>query len=195
MSGKSLSIVGLKFQQLTVVERVPTNVPNRFTWSCLCDCGATTTAQSGDLKRGRAISCGCHRIADGSKSPIYRRWADMKQRCENPKDTNYSRYGGRGISVCDRWLDFKGFHDDLISSYVEGYQLDRIDNDGNYEPENCRWATPKENSNNKSTNVFFEHNGQSKTIAEWSEELGINYHTIVRRIESNWPSKKVLTPL
>ena len=125
--------------------------------------------------------------------PLDRCWADMKQRCTNSKSTGYYRYGARGISVCYRWMTFKNFHADLIDKYVTGYQLDRIDNDGNYEPSNCRWVTGKANSNNKSTNLFIEHEGEVKTIMQWSEETGINYHTLIRRLESGWDTAKMLT--
>ena len=107
----------------------------------------------------------------------------MKSRCYNPKDTNYKHYGGRGIIVCDEWRkSFAVFYEWVCTSgYEEGRTLDRINNDGNYEPTNCRWATPKEQANNTRINRHLERDGTAKTVSQWAEDLGINRTTIIGR--------------
>lgn len=108
-------------------------------------------------------------------------WRRMIQRCTNPKDKNYKTYGGRGIKVCDRWMkSFDTFFEDIGSAPSEDLTIDRINNNGNYEPNNCRWATRKQQSNNKRDNVIIRFNGQSKTLAEWAEAFGMKYHTVYR---------------
>jgi len=119
------------------------------------------------------------------QTPIYRSWYNMKTRCYNIKCKHYSRYGGRGIKVCERWMTFEGFLKDMQYSYKEGLQLDRINNDGNYEPSNCRWTTSKVNSRNRSSNRLITHNGVTKTVAEWAEGSGIKSSLFRQRLYVN----------
>jgi hypothetical protein len=112
---------------------------------------------------------------------VYRQYQGVLQRCYNPNNSRYARYGGRGITVCEQWRNsFEQFYKDMGDS-PEGTTLDRIDNDGNYEPSNCRWATPQEQSNNTHTNVLIEHDGKTMTIADWARHLGLPYHWIKYR--------------
>ncbi len=127
-----------------------------------------------------------------SQTRIWRAWKSMLQRCEAPNNRGYSRYGGRGISVCERWHDFSNFLADM-GERPEGLTLDRINNDGNYEPGNCRWATIKEQSRNKSTNRFIEFNGERRCLTEWAEVLGIKTGTLQARLKK-WPIEQALTP-
>lgn len=133
-----------------------------------------------------------HRL---KSTPEYNSWCAMKQRCNYSKNKRYDRYGGRGITVCDRWNNsFLAFLEDMGKRPTTKHTLDRIDNEGNYEPKNCRWVTNIEQSNNRSGNVLVKFNGQSKTIRQWSLSTGIGYKTLRQRIFAyKWPVEKALT--
>ena len=128
-----------------------------------------------------------------SRSPIYLCWQNIRQRCFNPKMPHYERYGGRGITVCDRWMVFENFVADM-GERPPNMTLERIDNDGPYSPENCRWATRKEQSNNRFCNVRITYNNETLTVAQWSERTGIHHNTISLRLEKRWPTEKILDP-
>ena len=122
------------------------------------------------------------------------RWRHMKERCYDETYHSYHRYGGRGIRVCDRWLEsFQAFIDDVGFPPFEKAQLDRIDNDGNYEPNNCRWITEAEQHNNTSRNINITYNGETKTLKQWSESIGINYDTLKKRYKMGWSVEDMLT--
>lgn len=127
-----------------------------------------------------------------SETPTYDSWAHMKGRCLNPNDDRFSSYGGRGITVCERWMLFENFLADM-GERPEGLSIDRIDNDGNYEPSNCRWATASQQMNNRRTNHFLEHGGQRKTVTEWSRNLGVSHEVIRTRIRRGWDVDAALT--
>jgi hypothetical protein len=144
---KKLNLVGERFSHLTVIGAAPGDGVQSF-WYCKCDCGNTIVRAGGDLRKNRNKyqACGCY---IGSNKRLNRRlyevWKGIRARCNNPNHTSYNNYGGRGIAVCGRWDDFKLFLADVESGYKPGLHLDRIDNNGNYEPSNCRWVTQKEN--------------------------------------------------
>ena len=129
----------------------------------------------------------------GHRHPLYSRWAGMIDRCTNPKHIYFHNYGGRGIVVCERWRDFALFILDMGSTFKPGLTLDRIDNDGNYCPENCRWATPKEQGNKSRINTILTAFGKSQTITQWAEELKIHHNTLHGRLKLGWPLEKVLS--
>lgn len=131
----------------------------------------------------------------GEYKRLYKTWADMKNRCMSPDYRNYHRYGGRGIKVCDEWMQYEPFKDwALKNGYNDSLTISRIDINGNYEPSNCKWATPKEQSNNQTNTVRFEYNGESHTIAEWAEIVGLPRTTLSHRINKHhWPIEKALT--
>jgi len=147
-----VDLAGTRFGTLVVVRLAEPDYFGKSQWVCQCDCGVQTIVRANALRRGTVSGCGCtnpRRTTHGrSKTPAYRSWACMIRRCLFDTSPNYRHYGGRGITVCEEWKKFENFHRDMGERPV-GYQLDRIDNDGNYEPGNCRWVTPKENSNNR----------------------------------------------
>lgn len=127
---------------------------------------------------------------DGKISRIYRVWGSMVGRCLSPSNTGYKNYGGRGIKVCERWLDFKNFFADMGEAPTPKHSIDRIDNDGDYEPSNCKWSTKKEQGNNKRTNRLIEYRGRTQTAQQWSDELGIKLNTLTSRLDSGMDSEE-----
>lgn len=162
-------------------------------WKCKCECGTFKEIHGGSLVLRRSESCGCllkEKLKNGlnsthgmSKTRIYATWGRIIYRCYNKKTSDWYLYGGRGIKVCDRWrYSFENFFEDMGSTYKEGLTIDRKDNDGNYEPENCRWATQKQQQRNKRNSHNITFNGKTQCIAAWAEELGIKVSTLGMRI-------------
>ena len=179
---------------------------------CKCDCGNIIDIVPSQLFNNQVKSCGCSKrennilannkstssgnYLDGrTKNPLYGTWKRMIARCEDSSANHYDRYGGRGIKVCDEWHDFWNFvkWSDSIGGRPDGYTLDRINNDGNYEPNNCRWADWKTQASNTSSNRFIEYCGKTQTIQQWALELGINRQTLTNRINRGWSIEKALT--
>lgn len=183
-----IDLTGCKFGLLTVVERAP-NDGRRTMWKCQCDCGNIVVVRAENLKSGNTKSCGCqarrnhfkHGMSNTKLAGILN---GMIQRCNNKNHQEYGIYGGRGITVCDDWVcDHKSFYEWAIANgYREGLSIDRIDSNGNYEPSNCRWADTITQANNTRKNVYIEHDGEIHTISEWSQIIGVNYHTLWRRV-------------
>ena len=159
-------------------------------WKCLCDCGKSSVVMGQSLRRGQTKSCGCAQapITHG-KSGIkeYSVWDAMIQRCTNVNHKNYHNYGGRGITVCDRWKKFEHFYEDM--GEANGLSLDRVDNDKGYSRDNCRWATQKVQANNMRTNVIITVDGVTKTRQEWSIISGISSENIRSRMRDGWSEK------
>jgi len=181
MGGRKLpDLTGSVFGRLTVIEK---GVPNRFgqsQWVCVCDCGTIKTVDSNCLRRGLTKSCGCirterlianYRTHGMSGLPEYRSWGCMKSRCYNENSANFHRWGGRGIKVCDRWLNsFENFLADMGLKPSPAHSLDRFpDKDGDYGPGNCRWATEKEQQGNKGSNVWYEYKGKKMILQGWAD--------------------------
>lgn len=183
--GKLINISNFVFGRLTVIDKAGKDKFGHIIWKCKCECGNTTNVLVDNLLRGLIKSCSClrteelenratHGFTKGSTKGIkvlseHRSWSSMKGRCYNPKNKKYSRYGGRGITVCNRWIkSFENFIADMGMKPTPNLSIDRINNDGNYEPSNCRWATKKEQSNNRSTNRWLEYKGERKVISEWA---------------------------
>ena len=183
-------LTGQRFGRLVVVGLHPTETRKTY-WVCQCDCGNVKIVRSDSLQCGAIRSCGCLKkeqdkknliLGDGRRkfaetgfkvggTRIYNIWQNMKARCYNEHDARYDRYGGRGIKVCEEWRsDFIAFHDWAMSyGYQDDLTIDRIDNDGDYCPDNCRWSTVKEQCNNRSTNVNIKIGNATKTLTEWCE--------------------------
>lgn len=128
------------------------------------------------------------------RHPLYRRWVDMRQRCLNPTNHRYNLYGGRGITVCDRWADPKNFIADMGPSFQPGLKLERIDNNGPYSPENCTWATQSKQMNNTRSNHHLTIEGTTRTIAEWCKEFGVYRTLVTTRLRLGWPTELLFSP-
>jgi len=194
--GRFRDLAGQRFGRLLVIERAG-NKGRRVCWRCRCDCGAEVEVRSPSLTRGRTVSCGCYHYGLITKhgmwrTPVYRSWHSMMDRCNKPRHVAYMRYGGRGIKVCDRWLDFEQFYEDM-GHRPAGQTLDRIDNNGDYEPGNCQWATPSQQGRNQKNNRRLTYKGVTKCLAGWVETMGINYHTLHHRLEKGWSVEDALT--
>jgi len=183
---KIKDLTGQKFGRLTVVSFAE-NRDHVLYWNCLCECGNKKIVQGGSLKSGASTSCGCFHIEKvtkhgynkgGNSSPTYHSWINMIQRCTNPNNKCYMDYGGRGIIVCERWLEFINFLEDMGEKPSREYSIDRIDNSGNYCPENCKWSTSKEQAYNRRSNVQLTFNGETKLQYDWAKEWEINHGII-----------------
>lgn len=174
-------------------------------WLCRCDCGKMVERLAHHLLKGKHPSCGCmlkkvraeipKRKRHGmTGSPEYGVWQSMIQRCTNPNNRNYHRYGGRGILICERWMKFDNFFEDMGFRPV-GKWIDRLDNNAGYFPENCAWRTREEQMNNLEKSRILEAFGKKKTVAQWSRELGINRATLFKRIRMGWTGEKILSPV
>ena len=197
--GKCIDMTGQKFGRLTVIGRTENYITPKGTkfsqWICKCECGNTCTAKVSDLKYGKTKSCGClhnelarqrrtkHSLS-GTK--LYMIWKAMKQRCSNSNNKDYPNYGGRGIKVCDEWQNsFESFYTWAKNNgYSEELSIDRIDVNGNYEPNNCRWVSAKVQSNNTRCNHRIEFGGKSHTMSEWAEITGIKMQRPKRPLTS-----------
>lgn len=192
----SIDLTGKRFGRLVVVTKSNLRTPSGgVKWVCECDCGSTFNALGQSIRKGHTLSCGClHREAVSrmgkanathglSNTPEFRSWYSMKTRCYNEKSHAYPDYGGRGIKVCERWLNsFELFLKDMGPRPSVGHSIERNDNNGDYEPGNCRWATRLEQSNNKRSNKKFNIDGELKTITQLAKERGILVSTLARRL-------------
>lgn len=197
--------IGQKISRLTIADIFPRKRPNGrsdIVCRCVCDCGKQVDVTTSHLKDGHTKSCGClkhdtkaqlkHGMSHSKIDEIYK---GMKARCYNKNSKAFPRYGGRGITICDEWLsDKKKFFEWAFENgYKDGLTIDRIDNDGMYEPSNCRWSTYKVQANNTSKNRRVKWNGESHSLAEWQDILGISQKTIGYRLRRGWTVADALT--
>lgn len=205
MSGHVKDIRGRKFGRLTVVSYVGRDEKTRAArWMCLCECGTNKIVDYWSLKSGETASCGClYRETRGrislthgrTKTPEYGIWKMMRRRCYDQAFHKHKDYGARGIKVCDRWKDsFENFFADMGERPLRAHSLDRIDNDKDYSPENCRWATAREQAANRRTSIVLEFNGDKMCIKQWADKLGMAACTIQYRVNQGWPIEKILAP-
>lgn len=203
---KFVDLTGQKFGRLTVIERV--GVKNHHSlWKCKCDCGNLHYATIDNLKGGHTKSCGCiakeimtgnkyRQTHGGTHSRLYNIWHSIKQRTQNPKTINFSLYGGKGITMCEEWKNsFETFRDwSIKNGYSESLSIDRINGECGYTPENCRWVDMKTQQNNRCNNHLITYNGETHTLSQWAEKIGIKPKTLSARIfDSKWSEEKALT--
>ena len=195
-------LTGRKFGRLTVIEFSGVTNDRRTKWKCICDCGNEKVIIGKNLKNGNTKSCGClhkekfnHKTHGKRNTRLYSIWRNMLNRCECKSHTEYFRYGGRGIKLCDEWKDFNNFYNWAITNgYTDKLSIERKDVNGNYEPSNCRWATAREQSRNTRRNRILEYNGKKQCIADWEEETGISRALIQQRIDRlGWSVEKALS--
>lgn len=203
---KAIDMTGRKYGRLTVVSKSGRTDDGKITWLCLCDCGGSAVVCGQRLRSGGTRSCGCihhemlvktkstHRhTANGRFSRTYNTWAGMLTRCTNPKTACYSRYGARGITVCEEWKVFDNFLRDM-GERPEGKTLDRINNCLGYSKENCRWATAAEQGRNNRRNRMVTAFGQTMCVVDWAAKTGINRTTINTRLDAGVSPEEAVTP-
>lgn len=206
MSMKHVIPVGSKFGRWTVLDETRT-AKGKLAWRCRCECGTERVVVGTSLRRGASRSCGCWSSEVSSRTCVkrckthgktgtraFRTWSAMLDRCRNQRSSNYPRWGQRGIRVCERWASsFENFYADM-GDPPDGATLDRIDNDGDYCPDNCRWANGIEQSRNRpGYNRMVTYCGVTATVAEWAQRTGLSYSTIWQRINAGWPVNVALT--
>lgn len=197
----AIDISGQRFGRLVTVCRVSSDQRGQARWLCRCDCGAEHEVAGRVLRDGRSQSCGCleketagrhfrtHGGTIGGQSREYRAWTGMRNRCSNAKPY-YKHWNGRGVKVCERWNDFANFLSDMGPHPGQGYSLDRIDVDGDYEPANCRWATWNEQANNRTTTIRVAVAGKLTALSEASRRFGVKPGTAYRRIiKAGWEAE------
>lgn len=205
MGAKSIDLTGKRFGRLVVLGVSTVRLYGKqLAWDCQCDCGTMKPVITALLKAGHTKSCGC--LKRECKPPVVRThgmshysgikvWEGMIRRCTNPNDKDFSRYGGRGIRVCELWLDVRNFAKDM-GEKPQGCSLDRIDPNGDYCPQNCRWATPAQQGANKRNNRMIAHDGQVLHMSEWCRRLNVNPSTVLNRLKSGMdPSLALTLPL
>lgn len=196
-------MIGKKFGRLLVLKETDERKDRRIVYKCLCDCGNITFVTGKNLRNGNTKSCGClsvdklkqrSTIHGKTNTKLFHVWCDVRRRCNNSNRGDYKYYGGRGIKVCDEWLhDFMAFYDWAMNNgYNDNLTIDRIDVNGNYEPNNCRWITHKEQCNNRRSNVLLTYKGKTQNMTQWAKELNISYSTIKHRHSKGWNDKDCL---
>jgi hypothetical protein len=202
-----IDLSGRKYGRLTVVKRTGKDRQRRYHWLCRCSCGEEKIVRGDSLKSGKTKSCGClhkekvaHLLTKHGHatrmtvSQAYRSWQHIIQRCTNPKHQHYHLYGGRGIMVCERWLNsFENFLVDMGEPPSPTHSIDRIDNNNQYCKSNCQWATKREQSRNRRNNHLETYNGKTQCLASWAEEYNIVYQTLQKRLKLGWSIEKALT--
>lgn len=209
--GKIIEMIGNKYGRLTVIERASVGKSGAVKWKCKCDCGNIVIVNGSFLRNGHTSSCSClqkdiaartakkmgmeNKRHGMSQARVHNIWRGMKQRCEDHNAEDWPRYGGRGITVCDEWRDnFEAFRDwAMVNGYRDDLSIDRIDNDGNYCPENCRWATDEEQNNNRRNSRMVTFNGKTMSLKQWANETGIPRGTIAARLRTGWTVERAMT--
>jgi len=207
MRGKKRNWVGVKQGRLTILCESGRDSDGNVLWECVCDCGARCVKPNKTLAAGvKSCSIGCGvslsntkrvqhgHAADSARSTVYRAWVSIKQRCLNPNNSHYHRYGGRGVTICDRWLTFKNFLEDVGFPPESRLSIDRINNNRGYEKGNVRWATKAEQSNNREVTLRCCIDGVILTLSEAASLYGVNYMTVFQRHKRGLQGKDLVTP-
>lgn len=198
ITGRYKDISGQNFGRLTALYRLH-NTKGRTKWLCVCECGNFTEVRSDFLQSGNTKSCGCLNRDiitkhNKSKDRVYNIYQGMKKRCYLKCNHDYKNYGARGIAVCDEWRNnFQAFYNwSMANGYNDKLTIDRIDVNGNYEPNNCRWCNMKQQARNRRNNIYFTYNGETHCLTDWCEILGLNRKTIYERLRHGWSYKRAL---
>lgn len=202
-----LDRTGVRFGKLVAIScfKKP-EWPKRTYWNCVCDCGKEIAVQGGHLQMGHTVSCGCAKAdlisaaktthghtANHGSTKEYSAWLGMKNRCYNPNYYLYHHYGGKGVTVCQKWLDsFESFLADMGNA-TDGYSLERKNTAGNYESDNCKWADAVEQQNNKTNNVKITYDGKTLSTGQWARVVGICHKRIWARVKAGWSPERILT--
>jgi hypothetical protein len=200
--GVTKDILGKKFNRLEVWARIGRDAHRNTTWACRCDCGNFIVVASRSVTSNNTRSCGCfhidqittHGMSYCGRNTVYEYgvWGNMRNRCNNPNDKDYPKYGGRGIKVCERWNSFENFLTDM-GKCPDGYQIERRNNNDGYHPDNCYWATRKVQNRNKRTNRNITYNDETLCVTEWAERLGIKSDTLFSRLDKGWSVERAFT--
>ena len=206
---RAINLIGLTFGRLTVISRLP-SVGGATMWRCRCECGEMRSVVGKNMRNGVTRSCGCLKSEISRQRAVarntthgwaphhdrtgeYRAWVGARNRCLDPNNASWKHYGGRGITICDRWRhSFEHFISDMGKRPSNRHSLDRIDNDGPYAPENCRWATLAQQANNRSNNNRLEVDGHVMTLSEAATKYGVAASTIAARRHLGWPMAMAL---
>ena len=195
--GYKIDLTGTRYSRLVAIKYSRTGSGYKG-WECMCDCGNTVVVHTQSLRRGLTKSCGClqqeSRTKHGKyKTLEYNTWRRIKSRCVDKSKHNYYLYGGRGIKVCDRWVNsFENFLEDMGERPSKDHSIDRIDNDGDYSPENCRWATKQQQIDNKRNSITINYKGKKLTPKQAAAEYGLNAHTLRGRVRRGWSCVEVI---
>ena len=209
MNKVTKDLTGQRFGRLVAIEVVGKSNSHGVLWRCKCDCGNEKITRSNYLIAGQTTSCGCYRSELSSKfmsrsaewntrhgmahTPLFNQWCSMRRRCTDPKNRMYHRYGGRGIRFCKEWEQFEPFKEwALAHGWKEHLALDRIDNDGDYCPENCRWVTQRENNRNKPNLIYLTIDGERKLLVDWADETGQPRWRLYYRRNCGWSDREIV---
>lgn len=198
---RKIDLTGKRFSRLVVISEADRKQGQTSRWLCKCDCGNEKIIKGNHLTSGLTKSCGCLRSEIISKrvkthgmygTRIYSIWANMLQRCYNQRERSYKYYGARGIKVCDKWKRFEGFLEDMGGTYQEHLSIDRINVNGDYCSENCKWATKEEQANNTRANHLITINGETDTLANVCKKYNLNYKTVHKKLKKGIPIEKLI---
>lgn len=195
-------LLGQRFGRWTVLGlSSKISLSRQAKWDCRCDCGNVGIVRRYQLLSGHSQSCGCARVGKLTnfkhgygRHPICAAWRKMIQRCEDHNCKSFKDYGARGIKVCDRWRDFNAFRDDMLPSWSEELSLDRIDNDGSYEPTNCRWATSAQQNRNTRRSVILDTPWGRMNLCDAALRIGIARQVLSQRMKNGWPPERLFSP-
>jgi hypothetical protein len=204
---KFIDFSGLRFGRWTVLSRASDYLPGVPQWLCLCSCGTKGVVRANILKSGQSQSCGCYmrersrqlliertRTHGLTDTPTHDTWCNMRARCEKPSASGYAKYGAKGIRVCERWQRFENFLVDMGERPSPKHTIERKNSRGNYEPDNCVWATMKQQQNNRTNNRRITWRGETLTLMQWAERLGIPRERIAARIDRlGWSVERALS--
>ena len=201
MANRKVITAGTRFDRWCVIGPAGKDDRGNVLYDCVCDCGTRRRVKGTMLRVGRSRSCGCIRpdqltkhgeARRGRMTAEYRIWEGIQRRCNNPSDPVFEHYGGRGIRMCEAWSSYDAFLSDMGRRPSQRHSIDRIDNDGDYEPGNCQWATQKDQCRNQRSNVWVTYRGERRVLAELVEAHGKDYMRVYQRIRRGWDAERAI---